>query len=185
MKKKTAKPKIASRKPERPPPLTTAAQLQRDAFEEAMRLFHAREFQAARNAFNIANGGPNREMTQRAQMLIKMCESRLNSRGVEPRTAEEHYNFGIASINTRDLRTAQQHLEAALEMEPQADHVYYAMALCRGLSGDLQGAYENLKRAIDLQPRNRITARQDADFATISRQPPINRLLFPEKARSV
>ena len=32
-------------------------------------------------------------------------------------------------------------------------------------------AYENLKRAIDLQPRNRLAARQDPDFAAMAGPP--------------
>ena len=40
-----------------------------------------------------------------------------------------------------------------------------------------------LKRAIEIQPRNRIAARQDADFAGIANQSPLDRLLYPEKSR--
>ena len=61
------------------------------------------------------------------------------------------------------------------------DHVLYALALAKGLAGDIDGAHEHLKRAIDLEPRNRISARQDADFATFSSQPRIQQLLFPDK----
>jgi len=46
---------------------------------------------------------------------------------------------------------------------------------------DIDGAHEHLKRAIDLEPRNRISARQDADFAAFSSQPQIQQLLFPDK----
>ena len=41
--------------------------------------------------------------------------------------------------------------------------------------------YENLRRAIELEPRNRIIARQDADFAPLANQPPFDALLYPEK----
>jgi hypothetical protein len=46
---------------------------------------------------------------------------------------------------------------------------------------DQQGACENLKRAIDLEPLNRLRAKQDADFASISQQAPLDQLLFPER----
>ena len=45
----------------------------------------------------------------------------------------------------------------------------------------MQAAHDHLKRAIDIQPRNRIAARQDADFASFCNLPPLDRLLFPEK----
>src|SRR5262249_6540742 len=123
----------------------------------------------------------NREMAHNAELHIRMCDRRLETPAVEFRTAEDHYNYAVALINVRNLVEAQQHLETALGLEPQADHVYYALALCKGLAGDLDGAYESLKRAIELEPHNRIAARQDADFASFSDQPQIQRLLFPDK----
>jgi hypothetical protein len=38
-----------------------------------------------------------------------------------------------------------------------------------------------LKRAIELEPRNRLIARQDADFAPLAHQPPFDALIYPEK----
>jgi hypothetical protein len=64
-----------------------------------------------------------------------------------------------------------------LEAGSTADHVLYALAACQSLGGDLQPAYENLKRAIELQPRNRLAARRDPDFAAIAGHPAFARLL--------
>ena len=61
------------------------------------------------------------------------------------------------------------------------DHIHYALALAQALSGDIAGAHENLKRAIELEPRNRLIARQDADFAPLANQPPFDALVYPEK----
>jgi len=66
-------------------------------------------------------------------------------------------------------------------LSPQSDHIHYAMALAKALSGDLYGAHRHLERAIELEPRNRLAARQDADFAPFAGQPPLDGLLFPEK----
>jgi hypothetical protein len=44
----------------------------------------------------------------------------------------------------------------------------------------MQQARESLKRAIDLDPRNRVRARNDPDFAEFAHQPAIVSLLFPE-----
>lgn len=160
-----------------------AAQTQLKSFEQAIRLFHARKFAEARDQFMKATDGPNREMAHNAQLHIRMCDRRLVTPSVELKTAEDHYNYAITLINSRALNTAQQHLETALKMDSGADYVHYALALCRGLSGDLQGACENLRRAIELQPRNRVAARQDADFASFASFPGIQQLLFPDKNR--
>lgn len=158
---------------------TRKAQLK--AFENAVRLFHAAKFSEARELFAKAVGGPNREMGHNAELHIRMCDRRLQKPIVDLKTAEEHYNYGVAMVNARKLADAQQHLEAALKLEPNADHVLYALALCRGLAGDIDAACENLKRAIDLEPRNRIAARQDADFGGFSSYPQIQQLLYPDK----
>jgi hypothetical protein len=59
--------------------------------------------------------------------------------------------------------------------------VHYALALAQALAGDLAPAHLNLKKAIELEPRNRLTARQDPDFAPIANQPPFDALIYPEK----
>ena len=157
------------------------AEAQLKSFEQAMHLFNARKFAQARELFAKVAAGPNKEMAHNADLHVRMCDSRLEKPVVQLKTVEELYNYGVAMINTRNLADAQQHLEAALKLAPEADYVYYALALCKGLAGDLDAAQENLKRAIELEPRNRISARQDADFAGIINQPQIQQLLFPEK----
>ena len=154
---------------------------QMEFFEEGMRLFHARQFQPARESFLRAMGGPDRAVAHRAGLHARICEQRLASPVPVLSTPEEHYNYAITLINSRDLATAQIHLRAALEADATADYVLYALAACQSLGGDLQAAYENLKRAIDLQPRNRLAARQDPDFAAMAGHPAFRRLLYPDK----
>jgi tetratricopeptide (TPR) repeat protein len=150
-------------------------------YEAGIRLFHSGNYREAREQFGKATRGSDRGIAHRAELHARMCDRRLEQPAALPKTAEEHYNYGVALINARELAAAREHLQAALAMESAADHIFYALALCYGLSGDLQACYENLKRAIELQPRNRIAARQDADFAPFANQPPLDKLLHPEK----
>ncbi len=147
-------------------------------YEEAYRLFRAQDFANAKVAFDLAIQGPQRDLTHNARLHVAMCERRLQSAQVELATAEENYNYGIARLNARELPAARRHFESALSMAPNSDHIFYGLALCCGLAGDLQGCYENLKRAIDLQPKNRLIARQDADFNTIVQHPVFHQLLY-------
>jgi tetratricopeptide (TPR) repeat protein len=151
------------------------------SFEAAMKLFHARQLKDARELFVHAARGPERDVANRAQLHIAMCDRRLQTVTVNLRSAEDHYNYGIACIKSRSLGEARTHLETSLEMSPAADHVHYALALAQALSGDLANAQQNLKRAIELEPRNRLIARQDADFAPLANQPPFDALIYPEK----
>ncbi len=160
-------------------PLDSAKQ--RGSFESAMKLFHARKLQEAKELFEIAANGPERDVAQRAKLHIAMCDRRLQQQTVKLQSAEDFYNYGVALINLRNIAEARTHLEQALQMAPGTDHIHYALALAQALSGDTVNAHENLKRAIELEPRNRIIARQDPDFAPLANQPPFDVLLYPEK----
>jgi tetratricopeptide (TPR) repeat protein len=161
-------------------PLDAAKQL--SSFEAAMKLFHTRKLKEARALFETAAAGPERDVAQRARLHIAMCDRRLEQAPSAPLdSAEDHYNYGVAMINVRRITEARSHLEQALEMAPGTDHIHYALALAQALGGDSASAYENLKRAIELEPRNRIMARQDADFAPLASQPPFDALIYPEK----
>jgi tetratricopeptide (TPR) repeat protein len=144
-------------------------------------LFHDRRFEQAKALFEKAATGPALEVAHAARVHIRMCEQRLNPPAPKPSSAEEHYAYGVALINQRELETAEKHLAEAARLAPDADHVYYALALCRGLRGDYEGAGVQLRRAIELQPQNRYLARRDPDFSGFVHQPPLERILWPER----
>ena len=158
-------------------------QKQLAAFEAAIKLFHARKFKEAREQFDHAAAGPECDVAQRSRLHIAMCDRRLHQSPADVTlgSAEEHYNYGVALINSRKIAEARTHLEKALQIAPGSDHIHYALALAQGLSGDIANAQENLRLAIELEPRNRMIARQDADFAPIVNQSAIHALLYPEK----
>src|SRR5664279_5403892 len=162
-------------------PHAGSALTQLPAFEGAMKLFHARQFAEARTLFQQAAAGAERDVAQRAQLHTAMCDRRLQQTPVSFGTAEECYNYGVALINARNVAEARTHLEKALAIAPGSDHIHYALALAQALYGDLAAAHENLRRAIELQPRNRLIARHDADFAPPAIQAAFRSLLYPEK----
>ncbi len=150
---------------------------QRDLFEKAAALFHAGEFERARELFVKAQEGDNREMTHSARLHARMCEQRIASREPELRTPEDHYNYAITLVNRRELGAAERHLNKALSLAGDQGYLHYAMALCRGLQGDIEGAYQHLRRSIELEPRHRVMARNDPDFQEFAARPPLRSLL--------
>lgn len=158
-----------------------SSQKQLGSFEAAMKLFHARDLKHARELFLQAAEGPERDVANRAQLHAAMCDRRLEHAAPNLRSAEDYYTYGVAQLNARNVAEARARLEQALQLAPGADHIYYALALAQALGGDLASAHESMKRAIELDPRNRIMARQDADFAPLANQPPFDVLLHPER----
>jgi len=151
---------------------------QMKAFERAMNLFHGRDFKEAHRFFAQVLDGPNRQMAHAAQLHIRMCEQRLAAQTPQPRTPEEHYTLAVTMLNRRqELPQAEQHLRTALDLQPNADHFHYALALCLGLQGNYRGAGASLSRAIELRSSNRIAARNDPDFREFSQISPVRELL--------
>ena len=148
------------------------AALQLTAWGQAMQFFGQRKFSEARDRFREAAGGPDSQVADKARSYLQICERKTSGADLQLRTAEDHFNYGVERMNARDLERAMVHLERARILEPEGDHILYTLALCSGLKGDGTGACENLKLAIALEPRNRILARQDTEFAALASQFP-------------
>jgi tetratricopeptide (TPR) repeat protein len=171
----------SGRAPQPEPPHAAPAPTQLAAFEGASKLFQARQFTEARVLFQQATEGAERDVAQRAQLHIAMCDRRLQPTAVSLGTAEEYYTYGVALINAHNITEARTHLEKALAIAPGSEHIHYALALAQALAGDTANAQVNLRRAIELEPRNRLIARQDPDFAPLAQQAPFRSLLYPDK----
>jgi tetratricopeptide (TPR) repeat protein len=157
-----------------------ADRAQAETYERAVEAFQRGAYSAAKDLFEKAAQGPMLEMAHAARLRANMCSRREARRELALATADEHYDYAVALMNEGKLSQAERHLLLAITQTPQGDHLYYALALCRGLAGDFAAAQTNLKRAIELHPRNRIAARNDPDFAEISKHPSIAALLCPE-----
>ena len=151
-------------------------ELQYDRFERAIQAFWKQSFQEAEALFAEVCAGPDDRIRTSAETYLRMCKRRTE-KGSEPNSFEGHYIYGVAFLNDHRLPEARKHLESALQMNPGADYVYYALAACLVLCGDMAGVYSNLRRAIELQPRNQTAARSDPDFQKALSDPRVRQLL--------
>lgn len=186
-KKNTAAPAVV------PAPIFTAGPTQPESdtprarqlrvWDEAMKLFAERRFEDACERFHLAAAGPDSQIADKARSYFQICERKTARHNTDFATAEEHFTYGVERMNARDMEHARQHLEKALQLDPEDDRILYTMSLCDGLRGDGDSACENLKRAISLEPKNRIMARQDPEFAVLSgRFPALRALLSSDTA---
>jgi tetratricopeptide (TPR) repeat protein len=162
-------------------PGTNSAEKQLSNFEAASKLFHARNFGEAQELFVLAAQGPERDVSHRAQLHATMCARRLEQPEVRCETAEDYYNYAVTLLNARKVEEARTNLERALGLEPDSAHIHYGLAAVEALKADGAAAYEHLRRAIEIDPKNRLMARQDADFSAVAGQPTFQALLYPEK----
>lgn len=155
----------------------TAASGPMATFHAAAELFHAGRFSEARRLFEQVSGSAGLDLAHAARSYIKMCDARLSRQGITLSTPEEYYAYGVAMVNQGKYAEAKAALETAARLAPEADHIHYALSLCLGLAGDIEGSAQSLRRAIALQPRNRVAAKSDPDFADLLRKPAIAEVL--------
>ena len=140
------------------------------AYEVAIKLMHAEQFEKAIRQFdNLISGHPEEpEIQERAKVLLHACEKKIQEKARTVfRSADDHYNVGIADLNRRELGSAIEHLQHALKLMPKADHIFYALATASALQGNRDQALQYLKQSIHYRPENRFLAARDADFESL------------------
>jgi tetratricopeptide (TPR) repeat protein len=152
------------------------------AYEAAIKLMHAEQFdKAIRNFENLIAGHPEEpEIQERAKVLLHACEKKIQEKArTVLRSADDHYNVGIADLNRRELGSAIEHLQHALKLMPKADHVFYALATASALQGNRDQALQYLKQSIHYRPENRFLAPRDADFESLQEDADFKQLVTP------
>src|SRR5215467_7885533 len=104
-----SQPKTLKRKPLAPqhPPqrggvelVDPRVQAQMKLYDEALALFHQQKFQKAKQELEKVLEGPSKELADRARMHLKIAEQRMKpSQEANPKSAEEHYQRGVAMMN--------------------------------------------------------------------------------------
>ena len=189
--KPRSQPKSQKKKTFPPPPpaqrggvelVDPRVQAQLKVYDEALALFHQQKFARAKQELEKVLEGPSKELADRARMHVKIAEQRMKpSHEQNPRTADEHYQRGVAMMNIGRWDDARESLDKARKAAPKADHIHYALAALDCLTGEADSALANLKVAIQLRPENRYHARNDEDFAFLQEDPRFTELLYPEK----
>jgi len=151
-------------------------------YDDALALFHQQKFPKAKQELEKVLEGPSKELADRARMHLKIAEQRMKpSQEQNPRSAEEHYQRGVAMMNLGRWDDARESLDKARKLAAKADHIVYALAALDCLTGEADAAMANLKIAISLNSANRYHARNDEDFAFLQEDPRFTELLYPEK----
>src|ERR1700751_2451041 len=134
---KTKALKGSSKAKTMPPDPDAAAKLvQLKFYEEALKYFQQQKFQRAKQSLERAWEGPSKELRDRAQVHVRICEQRI-SRLPAPaaKSAEDHYTQGVALMNLGRWDEARAHLDRARKSAPKAGHMVHAMPALDCLPG--------------------------------------------------
>jgi len=184
-----ARAKSARSRPAAPPKPAPRRRLStfKDAlkiYESAVRLMHREDYGKARAEFDrlIAEYPNETELLDRANVLIQACDNRIEEQKAPgPKSVSEFYLLGVAEMNSGAFDEARGHLEQALKLLPEADHVLYALATLHAQCRERDKALDYLSRSIDRRMENRFLAGNDSDFDSLSDDPEFLKLLSTDR----
>ena len=151
-----------------------------DLYEKAIRLMAAGKYAEAHDAFRLLLTGAPDDLADRIRMYISACVGQIHQGTSEFRSHEERYDYAISLLNHGHYEDAREHFQQILLDQTNCDYAFYGLALLASMTNSSHECLDHLAEAIRLNPRNRIQARSDSDFANMSDDPRFTELLYPE-----
>lgn len=135
-------------------------------YESGVRALQRHDYEGAAGYFRtiIDRYPEERELQERSQLYLRVCERETARRAPVPQTPQERVYAATVALNAGDTAAALEHLRRALADAPDSDHAHYIMSVALVANGDGTRALGHLRQAITLNPENRALARQDPDL---------------------
>ena len=151
------------------------------SYELGLRAMQEHKFDKAKPHFQKVVAGPSKELIDRANVYLNICNQHLErSASTQFKTAEEHFDFAVSLMNIGDYVTAREHLEKLLKQNAKADYVVYGLAALDCLTGHVEDSLKHLDEALRLNAQLRFQARNDSDFQNLAEDPRFTELLYPD-----
>jgi len=144
-----------------------------------MKLFHEKDFAAAKDIFGKAGRGPLTEMAHSAAMYQRMCERRLSASLHSP---ENLHKEALALMSQGQLDLAEPLLRSAISLKPDAADYFYALAVCLAQSGQNDEAADSLRSALSRDPSARRRVLHEPHLAHLTEHPTVRDLLGLERS---
>jgi tetratricopeptide (TPR) repeat protein len=168
----------AARTPQPPPQRSTYA----DAvalYERGMQALQAKRYREAAETLKavIARFPEEKELHERAQLYIRVCERQLTPLDATPKTPEERVYAATLAINSGQVDRAIALLSAALQQDPENDPAEYMLGVAYALKGDMASALAHITKALELNPDNRELVRKEPDLESLRQTDEIRAIL--------
>lgn len=151
------------------------------SYEAGLRAMQEHKFDKAKPHFQKVVGGPNKELADRANVHLNICNQHLERAGATQfNNVEEHFDYAVSLMNVGDYVSAREHLEKLLKQNPKADYVIYGMAALDCITGRVEDSLKRLDEALRANPQLRFQARNDSDFQNLAEDPRFTELLYPD-----
>ena len=151
------------------------------SYELGLRAMQEHKFDKAKPHFQKIIGGPSKELADRANVHLNICNQHLErTTATQFKTSEEHFDYAVSLMNVGDYVTAREHLEKLLKQNAKADYVIYGIAALDCLTGRVEDSLRRLDEALRLNAQLRFQARNDSDFQNLAEDPRFTELLYPD-----
>jgi len=176
--KPVAKPAARAAKAPPPPHRSTYADAV-SLYERGMQALQAKRYREAAESLKavIARFPEEKELHERAQLYIRVCERQLTPLDATPKTPEEQVYAATLAINTGQVDRAVALLSAALQRDPDNDPAEYMLGVAYSLRGDLASSFTHIARALALNPDNRELVRKEPDLDALRQTEAIRAIL--------
>lgn len=149
-------------------------------YESALKLMQSGKYDKAHQAFSQMLETAPQDLADRIRMYSAACVSQIEKGSTKFETNEERYDYAISLLNQGQYEDAREQFQQILSQNESADYAFYGLALLASMTGDTQECIDKLREAIRLNGQNRLQARADSDFETVSEDPRFTELLYPE-----
>ncbi len=138
-------------------------------YSQAMRLFHKGHYSeaAAKLKVLLEKFSKEREIADRAQVYLAICQERGKKEEIQLKTFDDYYQYSVYKINQGNYEEALKYLSKAHQMQPKEGKILYLMADVYCLMGNKDECLEYLKKAIQVDKFFRILAQNERDFADL------------------
>jgi len=137
-----------------------------DAYGQATKAFRKGDCVKAKELFEafIEKYNMEKELVDRANIYLSLCEKRQKRETVTLKTFEDHYEYAIYLHNQGDHDQALKLLEKAKTIKPKEGKVAYMKALTYCLMEDNQNCLLSLKDAVHKDKQFGVLAQNEPGF---------------------
>src|ERR1700682_154685 len=151
------------------------------SYESGLRAMQEHKFDKAKPHFQKVASGPSKELIDRANVHLSICNQHLErSSATQFKTPEEHFDYAVSLMHIGDYVPAREHLDKLLKQNAKADYVVYGLAALDCLTGHVEDSLKHLDEALRLNAQLRFQARNDSDFQNLAEDPRFTELLYPD-----
>jgi len=162
-----------------PPPQRSTYADAVSLYERGMQALQAKRYREAAESLKavIARFPEEKELHERAQLYIRVCQRQLTPLDATPKTPEERVYAATIAINSGQVDRAIALLTAALQQNAGNDPAEYMLGVAYSMKGDIASALSHIARALALNPDNRELVRKEPDLEAVRQTEQIRAIL--------